>query len=364
MATWKKVLTKGAVASGDLATDGSSGQVLTTDGSGGLSFTSKTVNTNTTYSTATNTALGLVKLYTTTEQTVVPNNASSTASRSYAIQLDANDKMIVNVPWTDNNTTYSTATANSLGLIKIGYTESGKNYPVELDSGKAYVNVPWTDNNTVYSTASSSTLGLIKIGYSENNKNYAVKLSSGKAYVTVPWVDTNTTYTRSSFIDQDVDTDSNVSFNNLTVGGNLTVNGTTTTINTATINLEDNNIKLNSNASGYPNTDNGSTTSAGLEVERGSAGNAYFTFKENGGGTSSDNAGYWTMYRPTEQSGQQANAKNIANLAQVCSLQVASGVPSTSTKGHVIGGLYYDTSANCLYVCDSDFVDESGVGGG
>ena len=69
------------------------------------------------------------------------------------------------------------------------------------------------------------------------------------------------------------------------------------------------------------------------------------------------------MYRPTEQSGQQANAKNISNLAQVCSLQVASGTPTSSTKGHVVGGLYYDTSANCLYVCDSDFVDESGGGG-
>ena len=52
---------------------------------------------------------------------------------------------------TDNNTTYSKATSSTLGLVKIGYTESGKNYPVELDSdGKMFVNVPWTDNNTVY----------------------------------------------------------------------------------------------------------------------------------------------------------------------------------------------------------------------
>lgn len=46
---------------------------------------------------------------------------------------------------------YSQATSSALGLVKIGYTESGKNYPVELnDSGQMYVNVPWTDNNTVY----------------------------------------------------------------------------------------------------------------------------------------------------------------------------------------------------------------------
>lgn len=42
-----------------------------------------------------------------------------------------------------------TATAGELGGIKIGYTASGKNYPVKLDgSNNAYVNVPWVDTNT------------------------------------------------------------------------------------------------------------------------------------------------------------------------------------------------------------------------
>ena len=91
---------------------------------------------------------------------------------------------------TPTNTTYSTATADTLGLVKIGYTASGKNYPVQLSSGKMYVNVPWTDNNTTYSEATSSAYGLIKIGYSASGKNYPVQLSGGKAYVNVPWTDT------------------------------------------------------------------------------------------------------------------------------------------------------------------------------
>ncbi|SHL74061.1 hypothetical protein SAMN04488494_0617 [Xylanibacter ruminicola] len=116
----------------------------------------------------------------------VNNHFGYTASgKNYAVQLDTNGKMFVNVPWTDNNTTYSaatqsanglmsaadkkkldgiaagankytytlpTATADVLGGIKIGYTNSGKNYAVALDAnGNAYVNVPWTDNNTTYS---------------------------------------------------------------------------------------------------------------------------------------------------------------------------------------------------------------------
>lgn len=44
-----------------------------------------------------------------------------------------------------------TASSSSYGGIKIGYSATGKNYAVQLDSnGKAYVNVPWTDTNTNY----------------------------------------------------------------------------------------------------------------------------------------------------------------------------------------------------------------------
>lgn len=54
------------------------------------------------------------------------------------------------------------ATSSALGGIMVGYTESGKNYPVELDSaGKAFVNVPWTDTNTTYEVATTSTDGLM-----------------------------------------------------------------------------------------------------------------------------------------------------------------------------------------------------------
>lgn len=120
----------------------------------------------------------------------------TTSGKNYKLQVDASGNAFVNVPWTDNNTTYNQATADTLGLVKIGYTTSGKNYAVSLDSnGKMYVNVPWTDNNTTYAQATSDKLGLVKIGYSATGKNYPVVLDgSGKMYVNVPWTDTNTTY--------------------------------------------------------------------------------------------------------------------------------------------------------------------------
>lgn len=85
-----------------------------------------------------------------------------TSGKNYKVQVDAYGNAFVNVPWTDNNTTYNQATAGTLGLVKIGYTTSGKNYAVSLDSnGKMYVNVPWTDNNTTYAVANESTNGLM-----------------------------------------------------------------------------------------------------------------------------------------------------------------------------------------------------------
>lgn len=120
----------------------------------------------------------------------------TTSGKNYKVQLDSFGNAYVNVPWTDNNTTYNEATADTLGLVKIGYASNGKNYAVLLANGKMYVNVPWTDNNTTYSQATSDNLGLVKIGYSANGKNYPVALDgNGKMYVNVPWTDTNTTYT-------------------------------------------------------------------------------------------------------------------------------------------------------------------------
>lgn len=68
-------------------------------------------------------------------------------------------KMVSGTPsWADEYSyTLPSATDTVLGGIKTGYTANGKNYPVDLDTNnKAFVNVPWTDNNTTYTFASGS----------------------------------------------------------------------------------------------------------------------------------------------------------------------------------------------------------------
>jgi hypothetical protein len=64
---------------------------------------------------------------------------------------------------------------------------------------------------------------------------------------------------------------------NLTVTGDLTVSGSTTYLNTATLQVEDNKVVLNSNATGTPTVD------AGIEIERGDYPNAELFWDESEG---------------------------------------------------------------------------------
>ena len=77
-------------------------------------------------------------------------------------------------------------------------------------------------------------------------------------------------------INQGLTTTSDVTFNDVIVSGDLTVSGTTTSINTETVNIADNQIVLNSNFTGPTPTENG-----GIEIERGSLlANATLTWDE------------------------------------------------------------------------------------
>jgi len=91
--------------------------------------------------------------------------ASKTASLSFIAGSNVTittDNVNKTVTFASANTTYSTATTSTLGLVKIGYAANAKNYPVELSSGQMFVNVPWTD--TTYSTFTTAAAGLVPAG--------------------------------------------------------------------------------------------------------------------------------------------------------------------------------------------------------
>lgn len=73
-----------------------------------------------------------------------------------------------------NNYSLPLATSSVRGGVKIGYTQSGKNYPVQLSNEQMYVNVPWTDTHY----ASKNV-----VGSSTATSNTTTALTNGNVYL-------------------------------------------------------------------------------------------------------------------------------------------------------------------------------------
>lgn len=113
-------------------------------------------------------------------------------------------------------------------------------------------------------------------------------------------------------IGQAVATNSNVTFNDLTVSGNLTVSGTTTSINTSTLNVADNIVILNNDVTGSP------TENAGIEVERGTSPNVFLRWNETEDKweITNDGSNYGAIATTADVS-TASNAITVDNLADV-----------------------------------------------
>ena len=189
-------------------------------------------DTNTTYSTATASALGLVKLGSDTEQSVAGNTVSSTAGRSYKVQLNSSDQMLVNVPWTDTTYTLPAATATTRGGVELfsntvqstsaNYVTStaSRTYGVQVSSAaQMVVNVPWTDNNSGGTVTSIATSGGVTGGTITGSGTISLKNNAALSDDTfVAWDDTN---------GQLINAPATFSGNNITTAGTLTTTALT-----------------------------------------------------------------------------------------------------------------------------------------
>lgn len=135
------------------------GNNLSIDASGTLSAATSS------YSTATAAALGLVKIATNTEQTVAANTASSTTGRTYPIQLNPSDQMVVNVPWE----------AASLDT-QADFTQTDPTSPAFIQ------NVP---GNLVFGTAETNNVAIAEIVTLSQSQYDSITPDTNKMYVII-----------------------------------------------------------------------------------------------------------------------------------------------------------------------------------
>lgn len=187
-------------------------QVLTNVPAGAL-FT----DTIYTLPTATSTVKGGIEIFNDTVQSVASNSVTNTANRTYGIQLNSAGQAVVNVPWSNDNTTYTAGNGLTLSgtVFSLPVTISGSgNYITDVTQNTNGITVTKGSlpSYTLLVATSNSLGGVRLITDTVNNvapnaatttmgRSYAVQLNnSNQAIVNVPWTDNNTTYTSSNGI--------------------------------------------------------------------------------------------------------------------------------------------------------------------
>jgi hypothetical protein len=206
-------------------------QTVTLTGSGATSvsgtypnFTISSTDTNTVYTlpAATSTIRGGIELFSDTVQTVAANAVSSTASRTYGVQVNSAGQAVVNVPWVDTNTETESFRTQTVTDTDSGYTwaatgsavadsatdtltwVSGSGINIDVDATNDAIRISNTYSYTL-PAATSTVRGGIEL-FSDTvqsvaanavtataSRTYGVQVNSaGQAVVNIPWTDNNT----------------------------------------------------------------------------------------------------------------------------------------------------------------------------
>lgn len=108
---------------------------------------------------ASNSTRGGIKLSSST-QGGTPNGITTTSGRTYAVQVNSSEQAVVNVPWTDTNTTYNEATTSTSGLMSSSDKTKLNNLSSDMiKSRNSYVRCDTSsDNIDIYAPSCNVTV--------------------------------------------------------------------------------------------------------------------------------------------------------------------------------------------------------------
>ena len=130
---------------------------------------------------ATSSAAGVVELFSDTTQTTAANAVTSTTSRTYGVQLNSDDQMVVNVPWQDT-TIANTNTQNTTTLSFVDSTDDIliRNTTGGAGSGTDDIKIVAGDNITLTHTdADNFTISSTDTNTQLNNAGVIGKVLTG-----------------------------------------------------------------------------------------------------------------------------------------------------------------------------------------
>ncbi len=164
-----------------LAVAGTTTKTLTATQQDGGTLTASWTDNNTEYSMMTATVLGLGKLEDNTVQTVAANSVSATASRTYGIQKNSSDQLVVNVPWTDSQNLVSSvdeSTANNLKGISVNPTTGNVKVGLDINGLAALTTPAGADTLPIYDAGTNKKVSVTDLaGVVQDINSYEVTIT-------------------------------------------------------------------------------------------------------------------------------------------------------------------------------------------
>jgi len=145
---------------------GDTTKTLTATQQDGGTLTTSWTDNNTEYVMMTATALGLGKLEDNTVQTVAANSVSATAGKTYGIQRNSSDQLVVNVPWTDSQNLVSSvdeSTANNLKGILVNPTTGNVKVGLDINGLTALTAPVGADTLPIYDAGTNKKVSVTSL---------------------------------------------------------------------------------------------------------------------------------------------------------------------------------------------------------
>jgi hypothetical protein len=149
-----------------LNVSGTTTKTLTATQQDGGTLTTSWTDINTEYSMMTASTLGLGKLEDNTTQTVAANSVSATAGKTYGIQKNSSNQLVVNVPWTDSQnlvTSVDESTANNLKGISVNPTTGNVKVGLDINGLAAISTLNDADTLPIYDGGINKKISLLQL---------------------------------------------------------------------------------------------------------------------------------------------------------------------------------------------------------